>query len=206
MDEYDVLGIDKGSTIDEIKKAYKKLATTYHPDRYYGDDTKFKQINEAYNSIIQKKTNIHDNKSINTISMPDITETITITLEQIFTGCNIPINIIRNKHLCSESITIPSGYTNPELTIKNRGHNYGLYSSNLIIYIKCLPHNKFTLDGNNLIYTLNISLIESIVGFRKKILYLDGTFIYVEYNDIVKNGDKFIIYDKGMKIYNTNLY
>lgn len=47
-DYYEVLGITKGSSADEIKKAFRKLAVKYHPDKEGGDETKFKEINEAY--------------------------------------------------------------------------------------------------------------------------------------------------------------
>lgn len=47
-DYYKVLGVDKGASEDEIKKAFRKLAHQYHPDKQSGDETKFKEINEAY--------------------------------------------------------------------------------------------------------------------------------------------------------------
>lgn len=47
-DYYKILGIEKGASSDEIKKAFKKLAMQYHPDRQGGDEAKFKEINEAY--------------------------------------------------------------------------------------------------------------------------------------------------------------
>ena len=47
-DYYKILGVEKGATQEEIKKAFKKLALEFHPDRPTGDEKKFKEINEAY--------------------------------------------------------------------------------------------------------------------------------------------------------------
>ena len=57
-DYYEVLGIQKGASEDEIKKAYKKLARKYHPDMNPGDkeaEEKFKEINEA-NEVLSDPT------------------------------------------------------------------------------------------------------------------------------------------------------
>ena len=57
-DYYEVLGIQKGASEDEIKRAYKKLARKYHPDMNPGDkeaEEKFKEINEA-NEILSDPT------------------------------------------------------------------------------------------------------------------------------------------------------
>lgn len=55
---YEVLGISKTATADEIKKAYRNLAFKYHPDRNSGDkvaEEKFKEINEAYDVLSDEK-------------------------------------------------------------------------------------------------------------------------------------------------------
>ena len=59
---YETLGVSKNASADEIKKAYKKQAMKYHPDRNKWDktaETKFKEINEAYQVLwdAQKKKN-----------------------------------------------------------------------------------------------------------------------------------------------------
>lgn len=50
MDYYSILGVPRGASEDEIKRAYRKLAMQHHPDRG-GDQTKFQQIQEAYATL-----------------------------------------------------------------------------------------------------------------------------------------------------------
>jgi len=47
-DYYEVLGVSKSASAEEIKKAFRKKAIEHHPDKTGGDDTKFKEIGEAY--------------------------------------------------------------------------------------------------------------------------------------------------------------
>ena len=53
-DYYEVLGVSKNSTPDQIKSAYRKLAVKYHPDKNEGDkaaEEKFKEASEAYHIL-----------------------------------------------------------------------------------------------------------------------------------------------------------
>lgn len=53
-DYYDILGIEKTASEEEVKKAYRKLAHQYHPDKPGGDEGRFKEINEAYQVLSDK--------------------------------------------------------------------------------------------------------------------------------------------------------
>ena len=59
QDYYEILGVSKTAEEREIKKAYKRLAMKYHPDRNQGDkeaEAKFKEIKEAYEVLTDSQT------------------------------------------------------------------------------------------------------------------------------------------------------
>ena len=60
MNYYETLGLNRGASSDEIKKAYRSMAMKYHPDRG-GDERKFKEIEEAYRTLSDpEKKNLID--------------------------------------------------------------------------------------------------------------------------------------------------
>ena len=63
-DYYEVLGVDKNATPEQIKKAYRKKAIQYHPDKNPGDkeaEEKFKEAAEAYDVLSdEKKRQLYD--------------------------------------------------------------------------------------------------------------------------------------------------
>lgn len=54
-DYYSILGVPRSASEDDIKKAFRKLAHKYHPDKGTGDEKKFKEINEAYQVLSSKE-------------------------------------------------------------------------------------------------------------------------------------------------------
>lgn len=52
---YDILGVAKGASEEEIKAAFRKLAHKYHPDKKGGNEAKFKEVSEAYSVLSDKK-------------------------------------------------------------------------------------------------------------------------------------------------------
>ena len=61
-DYYKILELNKNATQEDIKKNYKKLALKYHPDRNNGDEQKFKELTEAYETLSDsQKRHVYDN-------------------------------------------------------------------------------------------------------------------------------------------------
>lgn len=54
-DYYQILGLQKGATREEVKKAFRKLSATFHPDKKTGDEAKYKEITEAYATLGDEK-------------------------------------------------------------------------------------------------------------------------------------------------------
>jgi DnaJ-class molecular chaperone len=54
-DLYKILGVEKTATKEEIKRAFRKLAHQYHPDKKDGNEAKFKEVNEAYSILSDDK-------------------------------------------------------------------------------------------------------------------------------------------------------
>ena len=61
MDYYAVLGLPKNASQEQIKKQYRKLSLECHPDRPGGNANKFKELNEAYETLSDesKRTQSH---------------------------------------------------------------------------------------------------------------------------------------------------
>src|SRR5437763_9272183 len=64
MDFYQTLGVERGASADDIRKAYRKLARKHHPDRNPGDkasEDRFKKVQEAYDVLSDpKKKQMYD--------------------------------------------------------------------------------------------------------------------------------------------------
>ena len=57
---YAILELPENAPLEDVKKAYKRLALKYHPDKNPGTEEKFKQISEAYQAIIEPQTQVQE--------------------------------------------------------------------------------------------------------------------------------------------------
>jgi len=120
-DHYETLGIGRGATANDIKKAYRKLALLWHPDKNQDDpaaEEKFKNIGEAYEVLKDPETKqIYDNRPPPPLSQAEKAEiarqtrvprlNLTITKDEGVSGTTKRVEIDR-KHY---EVTIPAGTT-----------------------------------------------------------------------------------------------
>lgn len=186
-DYYNILGIDKYSTHDDIKKAYRKLALKYHPDKNNNDEEfkkKFHDVNEAYNVLINSEKRkkydmfgVEDNdlhfdedpfKMFNTIFKEHLSQFKNMQYENNFDIGNI-INEL-------SGLNIGNLFDIPKVHVKVNS-----YGDNKKIDINKLFTNLDTnyLDSNNyveeiiddIVIHLNIDIEEIYNNKKRKISY-----------------------------------
>src|SRR6266566_1291153 len=104
-DYYAVLGVGRDASEGEVKKAYRKLAMTYHPDRNNGDkaaEEKFKEITEAYEVLSDpEKRATYDRFGEAGLRGEDLKVTLKLTLADVATGTTKTVKL-RTLDRCSE--------------------------------------------------------------------------------------------------------
>ena len=219
---YDVLGVNKTATQDEIKKAYRELCKKYHPDKHGGDDTKIKEINEAYSVIgDEQKRKEYDAQSSgfnfggfgnggfnfrNFQLASDINVSIKISLEEAYSGCKHPININGKIY----AVDVPKGTPNGKmLIIKGLGKSgcdiYGNpKTGDLIVKVNVQNRDNITLNPNGILEVLYaVDWIDAILGGEDEIDVFDKK-VKIRIPKFTQNGGYTIIGGKGFRKFNSD--
>ena len=85
-----------------------------------------------------------------------------------------------------------------KIHVKSEGNWYLNQKSDLIINIEILPHSIFKIKNKDLIMNVEISLVEALFGFNKKIKYIDDTYIDIESTSVTQYNNISCIKGKGM--------
>lgn len=196
MDYYNTLGVPKTATQEEIKSAYRKLASKCHPDKG-GDTATFQKIQAAYDVLGDaEKRNEFDNPTPKVYGHfrqqhdSDIhafmrammarhrqiyQTTILVNLHDVYFGGVQTVEVQTNTSSPTVSIAIPKGVPN--------GHKVRLDnvipSATLLVEFRVQPHLIYTRSGDDLVSTHPVSVLDLIVGTSFEFDTLSGKTLAV---------------------------
>lgn len=215
---YDVLGVPKNADQDTIKKAYKKLAQKYHPDRYTGEDatTKFQEINAAYQTLSDAdKRAAYDNpqpqghsqtfyEANNGDRMEDMLRRMA---EDMLRGSGAGgFNRGKQYPMAKVSITLDEAFTGTVRTLNGNSFDIPagvrsgnqLFAEGFIIQIHVARHHKFQRAQDDIATVVQISAIEAMLGVECCLTNIDGKLIKVKIPAGIQHGKLVRVAGKGM--------
>jgi len=211
---YEILGVDKKATEDDIKKIFRKKANETHPDKHGGDDSDFKKINEAYQILGDKeKRSQYDVKSPNGNNYQPMGDFHTFFSQHFggggnpfdFFGGNDPFDVFRRRKpdfyeeldtSVKINVTLEDIYNDKNVKVKFRRN------------VHCSDCNGSGFDKNSESYECDIcdgtgKVWENVVG-EIKCKYCNGTGRI--HSGICKkcNGNKLESRDEEFQLNNTH--
>ncbi|XP_076927183.1 uncharacterized protein LOC143590646 [Bidens hawaiensis] len=259
IDYYNILKVNRNASDEDLKKAYRRLAMIWHPDKNLNKsdaEAKFKQISEAYDVLSDPKkrqiydlyghqfnnnNNDNDNAKTNYGFNPRNAEDIRAELfRNLNTGDSSSSGFackkapaVENMLACSlfdlykgakkkmkisRTVVDPSGKIRTveeiltieikrgwkkgtKITFPEKGNQEpGVIAADLIFVIDEKPHDIFTRDGNDLVISQDISLLEALTGKTIELTTLDGRSLVVPITEVVKPGYELTVANEGMPI------
>lgn len=233
MDHYAVLGVPKTATPDEIKKAYRKLASQHHPDKG-GDTAKFQQLQEAYAVLSDpEKKAQYDNPqpqgfpggfqwNVHGMDMNDIFSQMFGDFQrgpknagrQIFrTQVNVSLSDAFNGSNQILQVQTQQGQKVIDIKIP-QGINQGdqmrydnvIPHGTLIVVFNILPDLKFERRGNDLYANQTISVLDLIAGWNFEFRTISGKLVDVKIPPKTQPYMQMKLTGYGMPIINTSAY
>lgn len=207
-DYYNILGVDKKASLDEIKKSYRKLAFKYHPDKNQGNkeaEEHFKEINEAYAvlSDSQKRQQydlMGSTKFHQAYSPEDIFRGFNFgDLRDIFDGFGERSSGMRGFDDLFSNIPASGGRTRTRVTIINGGRGQTFTGTTLNdIFDSLFQTGGPKITTHQDVYlNLPLSLQELEQGVQKRISKRGGKVIHVKIPSHTKIGTKLRIKGQG---------
>lgn len=219
-DYYQTLGVPKGASQEEIKKAYRTLAMKHHPDRG-GDANKFKEIEEAYRILSDpQKKNQYDNPNpfagggfnfgqhnfdINDFfnqafggqhrrqHTAQYRTTIWVTLEQAYTGAEHQVQLGNGREIYK--LRIPQGVADGQVI---RYDNL-IPNAILLVDYRIHHHAYFRRKNNDLYCTEKVNVLALIMGTTIQVKTIAGSTLDVTIKPSTQPGTTMRIPAWGMK-------
>lgn len=232
MDHYAVLGIDKSASPDQIKKAYRKLASQHHPDKG-GDTAKFQQIQEAYAVLSDpEKKAQYDNPqpqgfnsnfswNVDGVDINDIfgqmfgtmnpgmrnqrqlmRTQVNVSLLDAYNGTKQVLKLNTHQGLKVIDITIPAGINQGD----QMRYDNVIPNNVLVVVFNVLPDLKFDRKGKDLYCNQSISVLDLIVGTNIEFTAINGKTVQVKIPPKTQPYMQMKLSGYGMPILNTGSY
>jgi curved DNA-binding protein len=234
MDYYKILGVARNATDEEIKKAYRKLAMTHHPDRG-GNEEAFKKIKEAYEKLT---TGAHPNnfggfQDLNEmfnqgrragrrdwsfdsgwdsdpgqVRNPDVNISIPCSLEEAHTGFTKQVEFtLPDANIKTITVTFPPGCTS-DVKIRYAGEGGRLVSTRLPgdLYVKLsiASHAVWRVDGSDLFAMLEITVWQAMLGTTVEFDDIGGAKMQITVPPGTQSRSQLRLKNKGMNIRGAN--
>jgi len=226
MDYYETLGVNHASTPNEVKKAYRKLASKHHPDKG-GDPEQFKKIQEAYETLSDpQKKHQYDNpdpfanmggnpfqqggnpfgdifgdifggRRHRQVNPDGVTE-LQISLLQAYNGADLVVSTGDS----SINLKIPQGIRDgTKLRVAGKGPQRirELPPGDLIVKIFVNYPANWGREGNELFYRKDVDVLDALTGCEVDFTHIDGKKLLVKVPQGTPNGHKLKLRGLGMK-------
>lgn len=228
MSYYDTLGVAKDATQDDIKKAYRKLAQKYHPDRNKDTDatTKFQEIQKAYQTLKDpQKRAEYDNPQPQGFGGPGG--------YSFRTGDGVHVNVTgmegmdindildqlhggfggfgrrqqqQRRPMAKVTISLEEAYEGTKRSLNGKDFNIpkGVRTGNklavdeFIIVVQVAGHPKFKRVNDDLITVVEVTAIEAMLGVECTVTGLDGKTIKFTVPQGTQHGQTIRLRGKGM--------
>ncbi|XP_027349779.1 dnaJ protein homolog 1-like isoform X2 [Abrus precatorius] len=257
VDYYKILQVDRSAKDDDLKKAYRKLAMKWHPDKNPNNkkeaEAKFKQISEAYDVLSDpQKRAVYDQYgeeglkgvpppgaggfSSGSDGGPTTFRFNPRSADDIFSeffGFSSPFGGMGDmggraggsgfsrggmfgedifaqfrsgagEGSVEEILTIeikPGWKKGTKITFPEKGNEQrGVIPADLVFIIDEKPHSLFKRDGNDLVVTQKISLVEALTGYTVQLTTLDGRNLTIPVNSIISPTYEEVVKGEGMPI------
>jgi curved DNA-binding protein len=217
---YDILGVSRTATADEIKRAYRKLASQHHPDKG-GDTTKFQEIEAAYRTLSDdQKRAQYDNPRPSfgqhpggAFNMDDIFAmfgqgfgqntrrnhvrmTIWISLLDVIQGGSRTVNVGTSHGSSTIQIEIPKGIEDGD-NVQYSGVAPG--GMDLVVQFRIQPDSKWRRNGLDLYCDHTIGIWDLILGTDSEIKNLQGHSLVIKIPPSTQPGSTLRIRGHGIQ-------
>lgn len=195
-DYYRILGIERSATADDIKRAYRRLASQHHPDKG-GDKERFQEIQEAYSVISDEqkraeydnpRSRVHVNMGPGGFDFDSIFQmfeanfrpqhqqstriSLWIRLEDVARGGARAISLQVANTVSTVEINVPVGIEDGD-TVRYAGVAPG--GMDLVITFRITPDPRWNRDGRNITTDIEMSAWDLLLGSQTQIQDLTGT-------------------------------